>query len=93
MTERYTRFYTEEFTEVRAIQDTLLLPEGRGSADDGGPRWGEGGGPAASQGWREDPAKAGCFHYGPLWRRSVAVLLREMSLKWLKNIDNKRKAG
>jgi integrase len=36
MTERYTRFYTEEFTEVRNIQDTLLLPEGQGAAADDG---------------------------------------------------------
>jgi hypothetical protein len=27
MTERYTQFYTEEFSEVRDIQETLLLPE------------------------------------------------------------------
>jgi integrase len=36
MTERYTHFYTEEFTEVRNIQDTLLLPEGRETAAGGG---------------------------------------------------------
>jgi integrase len=29
MTEKYTRFYNEEFTDVRTIQDTLLLPDGR----------------------------------------------------------------
>jgi hypothetical protein len=37
MTERYTRFYTEEFTEVRNIQDTLLLGDGR-SIGTGGDR-------------------------------------------------------
>ena len=36
MTERYTQFYTEEFTEVRAIQDTLLLPEGQEAGTDSG---------------------------------------------------------
>jgi integrase len=36
MTERYTRFYTEEFTEVRTIQDTLLLPEGQQTVEEGG---------------------------------------------------------
>jgi integrase len=36
MTDRYTIFYTEEFTEVRAIQDTLLLPEGQKAASGGG---------------------------------------------------------
>jgi integrase len=36
MTDRYTIFYTEEFTEVRAIQDTLLLPEGQEAASGGG---------------------------------------------------------
>jgi integrase len=36
MTERYTRFYTEEFTEVRNIQDTLLLPEGQQTASGNG---------------------------------------------------------
>jgi integrase len=36
MTDRYTIFYTEEFTEVRNIQDTLLLPEGQGAASGGG---------------------------------------------------------
>jgi integrase len=28
MTDRYTIFYSEEFSEVRGIQETLLLPEG-----------------------------------------------------------------
>jgi integrase len=36
-TERYTRFYTEEFTEVRNIQDALLLDDGR-SMGTGGDR-------------------------------------------------------
>jgi integrase len=53
MTERYTRFYTEEFNEVRTIQDTLLLSEGQKAAGAGGTattkrrprpaRWGMGG--------------------------------------------------
>jgi integrase len=29
MTDRYTHFYTEEFSEVRAVQNSLLLPGGR----------------------------------------------------------------
>jgi integrase len=29
MTDRYTQFYSEEFNEVRTIQETLLLPEGQ----------------------------------------------------------------
>jgi integrase len=36
MTERYTRFYTGEFAEVRSVQDTLLLPIGEETAADGG---------------------------------------------------------
>ena len=30
MTEKYTHFYSEEFVEVRNLQDQLLLPDGQG---------------------------------------------------------------
>jgi integrase len=33
MTERYTQFYSEEFNEVRSIQETLLLPERQKARD------------------------------------------------------------
>jgi integrase len=37
MTEKYTQFYNEEFTDVRTIQDTLLVAEGQtGGRDSGG---------------------------------------------------------
>jgi hypothetical protein len=36
MTDRYTHFYNEEFTEVRDVQNTLLLPEGSDGVAPGG---------------------------------------------------------
>jgi integrase len=38
MTDRYTIFYSEEFSEVRTVQESLLLPEGEeaGGKEDGG---------------------------------------------------------
>ena len=37
MTEKYTHFYSEEFVEVRNLQDQLLLPDGQGGPQTGAP--------------------------------------------------------